>query len=810
MKNIYFNCIIFILGSPEEVFQNLNDFLESHNVARKKSFFDMLASQKSNENATNHLNNYQHSPKVFTADSITVNTPAKDVLGVKYNNFAKNLPQNSVNFSSNNVNNGKIMNGKPTSPPVIAKINNNLSNGGVVSPKIQPPSACYDRYPKPGSYGQLQVYPMNGVNLDIEREEEESAESKRQSAQLARLREEEISKMEQERLEEILRMCADYEQQNTPITHSPLVQNRIKTNGSLPRDKKSFSDINSPASPTATKFFFPTPSPENKPTNSGYENVSFVLQEREKMSNGQKYVPQSPRTKIRTCISPKSPEKKTDYDSLAQTFEDRLRLEIKNLRENRNYEREDSPPKNEEIDELRKKRELALSRVRDLKTQISELQRQEDEVFREFDLEKTLVSAELRTEYKILQDMDMNYKKIQNKIVCLETQRNANRVMQETQQAKLRQNIEVKEAEIEKIEQLMRNNSQDQSLREDHNKTVEKLENERKLFEDLEFQYLEEEAEWLSHREELQKDSTILNKSIDEKKIKIGNLEKSTIDNQNIATNDTKKLEENLITLLKDLEKSRIELKNLDQSIFEISGQQQTQSDSDDDVEVPIKMQNKMSQSLFGSNEILTMNNKANSNDIMSKSVNENMIFAANKIEYLSDHFSSTPKKGLELRSLSLSNDSIDHSSSQNSMPALFSRQNSNESDPLLKLKYNLSSPPSESKSKSSSPTVNLNLSLESDDFEVNPLDKRVPSQDDIDRISKVTADAPITTLGAASVKVKESIKEIERNRQLLLQTQGTHVIEHERQKMNDLKKKSHDEARAQYMQLQNCNKNDG
>lgn len=32
----------------------------------------------------------------------------------------------------------------------------------------------------------------------------------------------------------------------------------------------------------------------------------------------------------------------------------------------------------------------------------------------------------------------------------------------------------------------------------------------------------------------------------------------------------------------------------------------------------------------------------------------------------------------------------------------------------------------------------------------------------------------------------------------------GSHVIEHERQKMNELKKKSHNEARAQYLQLQN------
>lgn len=32
----------------------------------------------------------------------------------------------------------------------------------------------------------------------------------------------------------------------------------------------------------------------------------------------------------------------------------------------------------------------------------------------------------------------------------------------------------------------------------------------------------------------------------------------------------------------------------------------------------------------------------------------------------------------------------------------------------------------------------------------------------------------------------------------------GSHVIEHERQKMNELKKKCHNEATAHYLQLQN------
>lgn len=469
-------------GTPEEVFKNLNSFLESQNNSpasikneNSKIFLDQMTKID-----YSNIKNF-HSPKVFAADSITVNTPAQAVLGAKFNNFTKNLPQNSINYSSNSQgdkNNGipSVQNnyvnvssvfGGENSSSVLTKVNNLGSSSSSSSKSPQSP-ASYDRYPKPGSYGSLQIFPMNGVNSQINGDQEVSSETQRQKAHLERMREQEISLMEQERLEEILKMCSDYERQNQSITSSPIVQNRIKTNGSLPRDKKSpFCEKN-------PNVFFPTDSGYKKP-NSGYENVAILHDRRmeqqqqqqptsgryenidsfrqideqnnQKSSNGyenvfnaKKYTPQSPRTRIKTCVSPKKEtiDKRNEYDELIHTFEEKLRAEIKILRENKSYEEnlngnaeknqknldfnvnnvgdevcngsngtngynliEDGGNKirdrnvnkltvniNKKIDEkqlfeLNKKRVNILMKIREGKTQIAELQRQGEEVHRE-------------------------------------------------------------------------------------------------------------------------------------------------------------------------------------------------------------------------------------------------------------------------------------------------------------------------------------------------------------------------------------------------------------------------------------------
>lgn len=69
--------------------------------------------------------------------------------------------------------------------------------------------------------------------------------------------------------------------------------------------------------------------------------------------------------------------------------------------------------------------------------------------FIQLDLEKALVSAELTTEQKQLDEMEKNMNGLQTKIHRLEAQRNANRVLQETQQNKLKQSIDMKQNQVD-------------------------------------------------------------------------------------------------------------------------------------------------------------------------------------------------------------------------------------------------------------------------------------------------------------------------------------------------------------------------
>jgi len=83
---------------------------------------------------------------------------------------------------------------------------------------------------------------------------------------------------------------------------------------------------------------------------------------------------------------------------------------------------------------------------------------------------------------------------------------------------------------------------------------------------------------------------------------------------------------------------------------------------------------------------------------------------------------------------------------------------------------------------------------------------KRCPSQDDIDRISKVTSSAPMNIedgRGSLGKKTIESLKEIERNRQLHLAQQGSQVIEEERRRLVALKQRAQLEVRTQWAQRQ-------
>ncbi|XP_076222620.1 uncharacterized protein LOC116433269 isoform X3 [Nomia melanderi] len=179
------------------------------------------------------------------------------------------------------------------SNPSICSNNNgslrNVSGQGFGSnpniKRIQPPSPAFNRNPKYNdpkrSFGRVKSPTLSTESCSLEELRERQveaenkrreAESRRKLAQEERLREQEVERQEKMRLEEILAMCAEYERQSA--AEKPRQPNRIKTNGSLPRDKRLGynSPFDSPRSPSKTQshFSFDTSKQSNS---TSYENV---------------------------------------------------------------------------------------------------------------------------------------------------------------------------------------------------------------------------------------------------------------------------------------------------------------------------------------------------------------------------------------------------------------------------------------------------------------------------------------------------------------------------------------------------------
>lgn len=214
-------------------------------IMTKVSKFEYLAQQNFKKSI---------SPKVFSSNLITVNTPAKDVLGKSppdLQNFSKHLPQNALNYSELNYNEKKTPDraifGKKSPQYVNVAINekNNVNNKVIIYengciPKSQntdnewnnktnnknnnlnkmlTPSPNYNR--NPPHFRSVTPSPIsNTIKIECRRSgsvgelhEFENSEMKRVKAQQERIKEQEMGKAEQARLEEILNMCVEYEKQ---------------------------------------------------------------------------------------------------------------------------------------------------------------------------------------------------------------------------------------------------------------------------------------------------------------------------------------------------------------------------------------------------------------------------------------------------------------------------------------------------------------------------------------------------------------------------------------------------------------------
>ncbi|XP_011300680.1 pleckstrin homology-like domain family B member 1 isoform X2 [Fopius arisanus] len=659
--------------------------------------------------------------------------------------------------------------------------------------RIQPPSPAFNRNPRYCDQKRLHGRVKSptpsvgsGCSLEELRERQIDAENKRKEAecrrklaQEERVKEQEIEKQEKMRLEEILAMCAEYERQSAG--EKPRQPNRIKTNGSLPRDKRpGYNSPYSPKSPSShqPQFSFESPkhSPPNRlfhqngsipnniralpdppsspnnnrwsisPTNSHHGFSTSISQarglnhENVKMQNGetdkQTELPnqstfstiQLNGTRIASNSVPNyenisvngsnsiyenvvSPQNNNHNNTLkrnghltssCEVIENKLAISNDDLLEaieqlsilskskdncvtpKKNNTERDNAKSNEakadkerrELEEEDKKKYIEflqnekvhiLGNMEMLKRSIADIEIQEEEISRELELEKALLSAEYESESLKLTTDEAEKISLQMRINDLEREMADDTASQANLQAEAKRRVDRSQELCDRLEEDLKyceDDSKQHEIAEKLNAQQEILETERKTFEDLEFHHLEEEASKLATREELQRYLSELSNKIEARRSQLNHLESQRSVAKATATKESRTLERQKLGHMRRLEEGRNRIRAID--------------------------------------------------------------------------------------------------------------------DELEKLTRNTAD---------------------------NPEDKRSPSREDFDRISRVTTDSPIVNnQGSLGRKTIESLKEIERNRQLHLAKQGSQVISEERRRVEELKRRVQDEVRSQWEERKlNC-----
>lgn len=765
-------------------------------IATKVSKFEFLAAQNLKKSSC---------PKVFSSNLVTTNTPAKDVLGL-----SKSLPRNALNYSELNVEKVQVTDKTKSDRQTFGSksttrnshyvnvivnnetsaINNkvNLYENGLNHPgktnnvyidhndlnlkhtsnknvnlnRSLIPSPGYNRNPGPYK-AELPQDICDEKSSDFDQKE---AEIKRNQAQEDRVKEQEMEMMEQARLEEILSMCAEYEKQAQLERGKPPTPNRIKTNGSLPREKRQGSPYGTPPhSPAIDRAqTYENVSYNRSRVTSNYENVQLGSSDSVNThSNSYEnftptFCPPSPRTRIKTFLpnnnsSSKENIQPSSIDNKLTLLEMEIQM-LKNLNgtkeislNNSNTCRKPSPTKyilpledsndiynsedklnknyqdtvlngnvvskstqvNGENRDFKEERKIFFDAIQEIKRLIAEVETQEEELHREMDLERALLSGELKSKQLEIDKLTAQKKSLEVQAQKLDEQSKKRLLVQD----------EEKQICAERLQQALEALSASEKNSIGIEEAREALDNERKSQEDLEFKHLEEEANWLATREELQREILNKGKQIEALQSQLKELSNQSADAGSNASRDYQALEAKKIVLLVRLEELRGRLRRGGEQDFHSSD-----SDTDSD---------------------------------------RSRAFAANV-------------NGLSC-SMILSSDF----------------KNNSINDPLLNMSQSFSEKLLQEK-----------LVLEPGDSEV----YRVPSQDDIDRISKVTSDAPIK-LGALGTKTAEAFREIEWNRRLHLCKQGSQVIEDERQRVAALKQQAQQEVRKKWAQRPSLTSNE-
>uniref|UniRef100_A0A286X8U9 Pleckstrin homology like domain family B member 1 n=2 Tax=Cavia porcellus TaxID=10141 RepID=A0A286X8U9_CAVPO len=192
------------------------------------------------------------------------------------------------------------------------------------------------------------------------------------------------------------------------------------------------------------------------------------------------------------------------WESVERSDEENLKEECSST-ESTQQEHEDAPSTKlqGEILALEEERAQVLGHVEQLKVHVKELEQQLQEAAREAEMERALLQGEREAERALLQKEQKAVEQLQEKLMALETGIQKERDKERAELAAGRRHLEARQALYAELQTQLDNcpESVREQLQEQLRREAEALETETKLFEDLEFQQLERESRAEEERE---------------------------------------------------------------------------------------------------------------------------------------------------------------------------------------------------------------------------------------------------------------------------------------------------------------------
>ncbi|XP_038217321.1 putative leucine-rich repeat-containing protein DDB_G0290503 [Zerene cesonia] len=213
---------------------------------------------------------------------------------------------------------------------------------------------------------------------------------------------------------------------------------------------------------------------------------------------------------------------------------------------------------------LKEERKKLVGEIHEIKCKMTEIRSQEDDILRELEMEKALIKGEYDSEIAILNIEQKKKAELADKAKQIEEEIRQMKERQETRQNEMRDRVEIATMKVERIEKDMKDNS---ATLEELQNAQDILDNETKIYEDLEFQYLEEESELLSNREDVQNEIMLLSKKIDAQKTRILTLKSEANNNLTSALEETKILQAEYVRLLNQVEELTGKVQNIEKEM---------------------------------------------------------------------------------------------------------------------------------------------------------------------------------------------------------------------------------------------------